>query len=52
MNSQSGTLAILGVLGAKIGGAPLGPSVVRIAGWGVFAMAITAAIGKLFGVSV
>jgi VIT1/CCC1 family predicted Fe2+/Mn2+ transporter len=45
-------LAILGVLGAKIGGAPLGPSVLRIVGWGVFAMAITAGIGKLFGVSV
>jgi len=45
-------LAMLGVLGARIGGAPLGPSVVRIVGWGVFAMAITAAIGKLFGVSV
>jgi VIT1/CCC1 family predicted Fe2+/Mn2+ transporter len=45
-------LAGLGVFGAKTGGAPVGPSLIRIVGWGVFAMAVTAAIGKLFGVSV
>lgn len=42
----------LGIFGAKTGGAPIGPSLVRVVGWGVFAMAVTAGIGKLFGVSV
>lgn len=46
------TLAILGALGAKAGGAPLVPATMRVVGWGIFAMAVTAAIGWLFGVSV
>lgn len=46
------TLAILGALGAQAGGAPLVPATLRVVGWGVFAMAVTAAIGSLFGVSV
>jgi VIT1/CCC1 family predicted Fe2+/Mn2+ transporter len=46
------TLAILGALGARTGGAPLVPATLRVVGWGVFAMAVTAAIGWLFGVSV
>lgn len=46
------TLAILGALGAKAGGAPLVPATLRVVGWGIFAMAVTAAIGWLFGVSV
>lgn len=45
-------LVALGFLGAKTGGAPIMPSIVRVVGWGVFAMAVTAGIGKLFGVSV
>ncbi|SHN53182.1 VIT1/CCC1 transporter family protein [Erythrobacter sanguineus] len=45
-------LAILGMLGARAGGAPLLPGTVRVVGWGIFAMAITAAVGSLFGVSV
>lgn len=45
------TLALLGYLGASVGGAPIGPSIVRIIGWGIFAMAVTAGIGRLFGVS-
>lgn len=45
-------LAILGALGAKAGAAPLVPAVLRVVGWGVFAMASTAAVGRLFGVSV
>ena len=45
-------LAILGALGAKAGAAPLVPAMLRVVGWGVFAMAITAAVGRLFGVSV
>ncbi len=46
------TLAILGALGAWAGGAPLLRGTLRVVGWGVFAMAVTAAIGSLFGVSV
>jgi VIT1/CCC1 family predicted Fe2+/Mn2+ transporter len=42
----------LGIFGAKTGGAPIGPSLVRVVGWGMFAMAVTAGIGKLFGVGV
>lgn len=45
-------LAILGALGARAGGAQMVPAVVRVVGWGIFAMAITAAVGWLFGVSV
>jgi len=45
-------LAILGALGARAGAAPLVPAVMRVLGWGIFAMAITAAVGWLFGVSV
>lgn len=45
-------LAILGALGAKAGAAPMVPAVARVVGWGVFAMAVTAAVGRLFGVSV
>lgn len=45
------TLAILGALGARTGGAPLVPATVRVVGWGIFAMAVTAAIGSLFGVT-
>ncbi len=45
-------LAILGALGAKAGAAPLVPAMLRVVGWGAFAMAITAAVGWLFGVSV
>ncbi len=45
------SLAILGALGAKAGAAPLVPATLRVVGWGVFAMAITAAVGRLFGVS-
>ncbi|WP_379920946.1 VIT family protein [Erythrobacter sp. R86502] len=46
------SLAILGALGAKAGAAPIVPAVLRVLGWGIFAMAITAAVGWLFGVSV
>ncbi|MBI1403364.1 MAG: VIT family protein [Porphyrobacter sp.] len=46
------TLALLGALGARAGGAPLVPGTLRVVGWGIFAMAVTAGIGSLFGVSV
>lgn len=45
-------LAVLGALGAYTGGAPVWKSVARISFWGAVAMAITAAIGTLFGVAV
>ncbi|WP_296717464.1 VIT family protein [Erythrobacter sp.] len=45
-------LALLGAIGARAGGAPLLPAVLRVLGWGVFAMGITFAIGSLLGVSV
>jgi vacuolar iron transporter family protein len=42
-------LAILGAVGARAGGAPVATAVWRVAFWGAFAMAATAAIGSLFG---
>lgn len=39
----------LGALGAMAGGADIGRSVLRVAFWGVIAMAATAGIGRLFG---
>lgn len=45
-------LAALGALGARAGAAPVLPAMSRVVAWGVFAMATTAAVGRLFGVSV
>lgn len=45
-------LGLLGAMGARAGGAPIRPAIIRVVGWGVFAMIITAAVGKLFGVTV
>ncbi len=45
-------LAGLGALGAKAGGAALLPATVRVVFWGGLAMAVTALVGWLFGVSV
>jgi vacuolar iron transporter family protein len=42
-------LALLGTVGAKISGAPLGKAALRVTFWGAAAMAATAAIGALFG---
>ena len=42
-------LAVLGALGAQVGGAPLGPSILRVTFWGALAMAVTAGAGRLFG---
>ena len=44
-------LALLGALGARAGGAPVGRSVARVVFWGALAMAITAGVGRLFGVA-
>lgn len=45
-------LTILGALGAWAGGAPVPRAVLRVVLGGVIALAITASIGKLFGVAI
>lgn len=45
-------LATLGALGASVGGATLLRGAARVVFWGALAMAATAAVGKLFGVTV
>lgn len=45
-------LALLGMLGARTGGAALGPAVLRVTFWGMMAMAVTAGVGRLFGTAV
>ena len=45
-------LALLGLLSARAGGAPAAPSVARVTFWGALAMALTAAVGALFGVAI
>ncbi|WP_145069138.1 VIT1/CCC1 transporter family protein [Engelhardtia mirabilis] len=44
-------LALLGSLSARAGGAPLGAAAARVTFWGALAMAITFAVGALFGVA-
>ncbi len=44
-------LALLGALGARAGGAPIARSVTRVVFWGALAMAITAGVGRMFGVA-
>lgn len=44
-------LSLLGVLSARAGGSPVLASVMRVTFWGVLAMALTAAVGALFGVA-
>ncbi|MBU1363189.1 MAG: VIT family protein [Gammaproteobacteria bacterium] len=45
-------LALLGAIAAATGGAPVFSATLRVTLWGALAMAITAGIGALFGVSV
>jgi VIT1/CCC1 family predicted Fe2+/Mn2+ transporter len=45
-------LALLGALGAYVGGAPVAKAAWRVTFWGVIAMALTAGVGSLFGASV
>ena len=45
-------LALLGGLGARAGGADVVRATLRVTFWGALAMALTAGIGALFGVSV
>ncbi|WP_303979174.1 VIT family protein [Dongia mobilis] len=42
-------LATLGAVAARVGGAALWPSILRVTFWGALAMAITAGVGALFG---
>jgi VIT1/CCC1 family predicted Fe2+/Mn2+ transporter len=43
-------LGALGALGANAGGAPMGRAAIRVTFWGALAMAITSAVGAIFGV--
>ena len=45
------SLAALGAFGGHLGGAPLGRAALRVTIGGAFAMAMTAAIGRIFGVA-
>lgn len=42
-------LAVLGAIGARAGGAPVGRAVARVTFWGAVAMAVTYGVGHLFG---
>jgi VIT1/CCC1 family predicted Fe2+/Mn2+ transporter len=44
------SLALLGALGGRLGGAPMGRAALRVTLGGALAMAATAVIGRLFGV--
>ncbi|MGB2716434.1 MAG: VIT family protein [Vicinamibacterales bacterium] len=45
-------LAMLGAVAARVGGASAWAGAARVAFWGALAMAITAAVGKLFGTTI
>lgn len=45
-------LILLGVVSARLGGAPIIPATARVVVWGVIAMLATSLIGHLFGVAV
>lgn len=44
-------LVLLGSLGARLGGAPIGPGIIRVLFWGGLAMVVTFIVGRLFGVA-
>ena len=43
------SLAALGVIGARLGGAPMAPAALRVTLWGALALLVTAGIGRAFG---
>jgi len=43
------SLALLGAVAARVGGAPIALGALRVTVWGALAMALTAGIGSLFG---
>ncbi|MEQ8659344.1 MAG: VIT1/CCC1 transporter family protein, partial [Gammaproteobacteria bacterium] len=45
-------LALLGAIAAHAGGASMARGAARVTFWGMAAMALTAGVGRLFGVSV
>ena len=45
------SLAVLGGVSAKVGGAPIGPGVMRITFWSALAMGVSSGIGALFGLA-
>ena len=45
-------LVLLGVISARLGGAPMIPATARVVTWGVLAMLATSLIGEWFGVAV
>ena len=45
-------LMVLGVVAARIGGAPVARGAGRVVFWGALAMGLTALVGRLFGVAV
>jgi VIT1/CCC1 family predicted Fe2+/Mn2+ transporter len=45
-------LGLLGATGARLGGAPIVPAVIRVLFWGSVAMAVTSAVGEIFEVMV
>lgn len=49
-SSSLGFLALTGAIAARAGGAPLLKGALRVTFWGALAMALTAGVGKLFGV--
>ncbi len=44
-----GFLALLGAVGARLGGAPTGRALLRVVFWGAMALAASALVGRLFG---
>ena len=46
------SLAILGALAARSGGAPVAPGALRVTFWGALAMGVTAGVGALFGATI
>lgn len=44
-------LVALGAVGAKVGGAPMGRAILRVVLWGLLALALTAGIGRIFGIA-
>lgn len=47
-----GFLVVMGGIAARAGGAPLARAALRVGFWGALAMALTAGVGRLFGIAV
>ncbi|MGJ0397072.1 MAG: VIT1/CCC1 transporter family protein [Methylocystis sp.] len=45
-------LSLLGAIGARAGGAPVLRATVRVTFWGALALALTAGVGKIFGLAI